>query len=40
MFYWPYRRATILLFAEGIISREEFIENWGLVYGKDADVKK
>jgi hypothetical protein len=33
--FWPYRRAVILLYGEKIIVREEFVELWRLVYGKD-----
>jgi len=33
--FWPYRRAAILLYIEKVISREEFIELWRSVYGKD-----
>jgi hypothetical protein len=35
MFFWPYRRALILLYREGAITREEFIDFWKVVYGKD-----
>jgi hypothetical protein len=33
--FWPFRRAVILLYNEDVISREEFIEFWESVYGKD-----
>jgi hypothetical protein len=34
MDYWPFRRAVILLYNEKVITRKEFIEFWGAVYGK------
>jgi hypothetical protein len=33
--FWPFRHAVLVLYAEGIISREYFIELWRSVYGKD-----
>ena len=33
--FWPFRHAVILLYNEKVISREEFIELWESVYGKD-----
>lgn len=34
MNYWPYRRAVILLYAEKIITRGEFIMYWRAAYGR------